>query len=127
MMQQPELQSPRIEHITWGHMIIAGIGRGKDFKLWPGGARFWDWTETNTHHVPGIQPDDVQELLDHGSRIIILSRGMLLQLQTCNETLQFLDSEGIEVHVKETKQAAQLYNDLAADGKAVGGLFHSTC
>ena len=126
-MQKTELRSPRIEHISWGHMIIEGIGPGKDFKLWPGGARAWDWTETNTHHVPGIQPDDVQELLVHGSRIIILSRGMLLQLQTCNETLQFLDSEGIEVHVKETKQAAQLYNDLAADGKAVGGLFHSTC
>ena len=126
-MQQTEAQSPRIEHISWGRMVIEGIGAGKDFKLWPGGAREWDWSETNTHHVPGIQPGDVQELLEHGSRIIVLSRGMLLQLQTCNETLQFLDSEGIEVHVKETKQAAQLYNNLAADGKAVGGLFHSTC
>ena len=126
-MQQTEKQSPRIEHISWGQMMIEGTGSGKDFKLWPGGARTWDWTETNTHHVPGIQPSDVQELLEHGSRIIILSRGMLLQLHTCNETLQLLSEEGVEVHIRETKEAAKLYNDLAASGAAVGGLFHSTC
>ena len=52
---------------------------------------------------------------------------MLLQLQTCDETLQLLAEKGIEVHVRETKEAAKLYNDLAASGAAVGGLFHSTC
>jgi len=126
-MQQAETKSPRIEHISWGRMMIEDIGQGKDFKLWPGGGRAWNWTETNTHHVPGIQPTDVMELLEHGSRIIILSRGMLLQLQTCRETLQLLSAAGVEVHVKETSEAAKLYNDLAADGVAIGGLFHSTC
>jgi len=31
------------------------------------------------------------------------------------------------VHVAETKEAAAIYNDLAARGEAVGGMFHSTC
>ena len=119
--------SPRINHLSWGHMDVAGIGAGKDFKLWPGGGREWDWRETNTHHKPGIQPADVQELLDRGSKTIVLSRGMLLMLQTCPETLDLLEQKQINIHVEETKAAAEIYNDLASRGEPVGGLFHSTC
>ncbi len=119
--------SPRINHLSWGRMDVAGVGSGKDFKLWPGGGREWDWLETGTRHVPGIQPADVQELLDNGSRTVVLSRGMLLMLRTCRETLDLLESRHVTVHVAETKAAADLYNALASDAVAVGGLFHSTC
>ncbi len=119
--------SPRIDHLEWGRIEIAGIGGGKDFKLWPGGGRAWDWSETGTRHVPGIQPQDVAELLANGCRAIVLSRGMHERLQTCPETLELLEHEGIEVHVAETREAAEIYNSLRARGLAVGGLFHSTC
>ena len=107
-------------------MEVEGVGSGKDFKLYPGGGRNWDWNETNTEHVPGIQPADVQELIEKGSRIIVLSRGMQLRLQTCPETLQLLEDRGIRVYVEETKAAVELYNNLTKTD-AVGGLFHSTC
>ena len=119
--------SPRIRHLSWGRMDIDGVGTGKDFKLWPGGGREWDWRETDTHHVPGIQPADVSELLDHGSRTIVLSRGMLLMLHTCRETLELLEEKSIAVHIVETKEATRIYNELALKGEGVGGLFHSTC
>ncbi len=126
-MSEQEVLSPRINELSWGRMAIAGVGTGKDFKLWPGGGREWDWTETGTHHLPGIQPADVEELLANGSQAIVLTRGMLLRLQTCSETMSFLETKGIAVYVAETKKAAQIYNDFASRGKAVGGLFHSTC
>jgi hypothetical protein len=107
-------------------MEVAGLGSGKDFKLFPGGGREWDWRETGTRHVPGIQPSDVAELLEHGSRVVVLSRGMELALHTCPETLQLLAERGITVHVQETREAVALYNELAGRD-AVGGLFHSTC
>ena len=124
--KKPENQSPHIAHVAWGEMEIEGLGAGRDFKLYPGGGRAWDWTETGTHHVPGIQPSDVEELLDHGSRVVVLSRGMQLALQTCPETLQMLRERGIAYHVEETRAAVALYNRLAKE-EAVGGLFHSTC
>jgi hypothetical protein len=62
-------------------MEVEEIGQGKDFKLYPGGGRKWDWRETGTQHVPGIQPSDVQELLDHGATVVVLTRGMQLMLQ----------------------------------------------
>ena len=77
--------------------------------------------------MPGIQPADVKELLDNGSRIIVLSRGMLLMLRTCQETLDLLKEKHIAVHIAETKAAGEIYNGLARRGEAVGGLFHSTC
>jgi hypothetical protein len=107
-------------------MEIDGIGTGKDFKLYPGGGRPWDWRETGTHHVPGIQPADVEELLDNGSRVIVLSKGMLCALHTDPRTLSMLKRTGVPVHVEETRKAVERYNRLA-ESEAVGGLFHSTC
>jgi hypothetical protein len=107
-------------------MEVEGLGSGKDFKLYPGGGRPWDWNETGTRHVPGIQPADVTELLEHGARVIVLSRGRQLALQTCPETLSMLERHGAAVHVEETSAAARLYNELA-EREAVAGLFHSTC
>jgi hypothetical protein len=120
------MHSPRIIHISWGKIDAEGLPRAKDLKLFPGGGREWDWAETGTKHRPGIQPSDVQELLDHGCTTVVLSRGMHEALQVSPETLVFLESNGIEVYTLETRQAAQLYNELAASN-TVGALLHSTC
>ena len=125
-MTERTTRSPKITHISWGRMEVDGLGVGKDFKLYPGGGRAWDWNETGTRHVPGIQPSDVAELLDRGSTVIVLSRGMDLVLQTRPETLEVLRRRGIPVYVQETRAAVALYNRLAGD-QPVGGLFHSTC
>jgi hypothetical protein len=119
--------SPKITHIAWGEMEVEELGIGKDFKLYPGGGRAWDWSETNTQHVPGIQPDDVKELIENGAKELVLSRGMLVRLQVCPETEQYLEKAGVEFHVMETKLAVELYNHLASQNLKVGGLFHSTC
>lgn len=118
--------SPRIEAVSWGRMRVAGCGEFKDVKVFPGGARAWDWRETGTHHRPGIQCKDVDELLGHGAVEIVLSRGMWLALQTMPETLRFLSDQGIPVHVLETREAVVKFNELR-ERVAVGGLFHSTC
>ena len=125
-MNQSKFASPRILDVAWGRMEVEGVGTGKDFKLYPGGGRPWDWRETGTRHVPGIQPADVEELLDHGARQIVLSRGMLLALRTCPETVSMLEDRGVRVFIEETRRAVERYNQLA-ETEPVGGLFHSTC
>jgi hypothetical protein len=126
-MNASKVKSPRINQISWGAMEVEGIGTGRDFKLFPGGGRPWDWSETNTHHNPGIQIADVKELIDKGCAVIVLSRGMHLLLQTCPEVLEFLRERNISVYVEETMSAVEIYNQLAEQGQRVGGLFHSTC
>jgi hypothetical protein len=107
-------------------MQVDGLAPGKDFKVYPGGGRPWDWRETGTNHDPGIQPEDVEELLEHGATVVVLSRGMEHRLQVDPRTLKLLEERNIAVHVAETTEAVRLYNDLAAT-EPVGGLFHSTC
>ena len=118
--------TPHIDHISWGRIEVQGIGCFKDAKVFPGGARIWDWRETGTHHVPGIQPSDIKELLEHGAEEIVLSRGSLKALKVCPETLELLDNEHIPVHVLQTKKAVEKFNQLRKS-VAVAGLFHSTC
>jgi len=120
-------RAPRVEQLEWGLIRVEGLGDGRDVKLWPGGGRGWDWAETNTHHVPGIQVADVEELLAHAAEVLVLSRGMQLVLRTCPETLQHLAALAIPVHVLETREAVATYNRLRDEGRAVAGLFHSTC
>ncbi len=104
-----------------------GDASGKDLKLFPGGAREWDWSETGTRHVPGIQVADVQELLDKGATVIVLSLGMERKLHVDSATLKHLEENGIQVHCAETKEAVGIYNSFVEDRAMVGGLFHSTC
>jgi hypothetical protein len=119
--------SPLITHISWGYMEVEGVGTGKDFKLHPEGGLAWDWRESNTRHSPGIQPIDIQELVEHGANVIVLSRGILLKLETSPEALEYVKETGVELHTMETRMAVEFYNHLARNNTAVGGLFHSTC
>lgn len=104
--------SPRITGVAWGKIEVDGAGTFRDAKIFPGGARAWDWRETGTEHVPGIQPADVRELLDHGATTIVLSQGMQKCLEVPPETLEFLDRQGVRVHVLPTQEAVGLYNEL---------------
>jgi hypothetical protein len=119
-------RAPQILAISWGRMEVEGLGVGKDFKLYPGGGRPWDWAETGTRHSPGIQPADVEELLAHGADTIVLSQGMNERLQVHLATRRYLQQHSVRVHVAETRQAAKIYNDLA-QSTPVAGLFHTTC
>lgn len=107
-------------------MEVEGLDAGKDFKLYPGGGRAWDWAETGTRHSPGIQPADVEELLARGATTVVLSQGMNQQLHVHQDTCRYLDERSITVHVAKTRDAVKIYNDLT-EGTLVAGLFHSTC
>jgi hypothetical protein len=61
--------------------------------------------ENGTRHGPDIQPQDVEELFGHGAAVIVLSRGMQLQLPVDRRTLAYLDDRGVVAFVAETTEA----------------------
>src|SRR5579863_493928 len=101
-------------------MEVEGLGSGKDMKLYPGGGRAWDWGETGTRHVPGVQPADVAELLERGATTVVLSQGLDNMLHVAPATLEYLEQHSVPVHIGETREAVALYNKLAED-EPVGG------
>jgi hypothetical protein len=121
------LLSHLIQETEWGEICVSGLGKFRDVKLYPGGGREWDWSETNTQHDPGIQIADVDELLSNGADNIVLSRGMLGRLKISQDTTEYLRAKGINVYIAKTNEAVAMYNKLVKEEKAVGGLFHSTC
>ena len=126
-MELSTVASPRILSSGWGKMDIEHLGSGKDFKLWPGGGRGWDWSEYGTGHQSGVQPGDVKELIDQGCRVVILTTGRFKRLKVPATIIDLLRDQGIAVTVADTKKGVEIYNHHAGKGDAVGGLFHSTC
>ena len=94
--------------------------------MFPSGCREWNWHETGTQHSPGIQYSDVQELIENGAKIIVLSLGVLGRLKTQKGLLEKLESNEFIVHILKTKEAVRLYNELSKS-EAVGALIHTTC
>ncbi len=119
--------SPRIISSGWGKMEVEMIGTSKDFKLWPGGGRTWDWSEYGTGHSKGIQQGDVEELINKDCKVVVLTTGRMSRLNVPQSTVNSLKAQAIEVVVADTKKGIELYNHYVERGMAVGGLFHSTC
>jgi hypothetical protein len=114
--------------LEWGVLEVEGRSAPyKDAKLWPGGSRAWDWNETGTRHVPGVQLADVEELLQHGARTVVIGRGMHGRLDVSAETRAALAARGIDLHVAPTPEAVETYNRLRDEAPEVGALIHTTC
>ncbi|HZD22917.1 MAG TPA: Mth938-like domain-containing protein [Acidimicrobiia bacterium] len=118
--------SPRVNRLEWGQ-VHTEIGSFRDVKLWPGGGRGWDWTETGTHHSPGVHTSDIRELLDNGATTIVIGRGQLGRLEVTDQAMTLIGDRDAEAVVLESDEAITRYNTLAAAGVQVGALIHSTC
>jgi len=127
-MNKPE--GPRIACLAWGRIDVCVNSQAftyRDCKIWPGGAEAWDWNATGTRHHPGIRPAAVEEILERGAEMIVLGCGFHGALGVCPETEEMLRARGVEFYAAETPRAVERFNELADQGKRVGGLFHSTC
>ena len=73
-----EHQLTLVKHAAWGKMEVT-VGSEtsvfRDCKVWHGGAVEWDWRLTDTRHRPGIQPADIEEILQHAVDVMVLARG----------------------------------------------------
>lgn len=118
--------SPTIVDHGWGRITVAGR-TFKDARLWPGGAAAWDWNETGTGHAAGVQPADVAYLIERGATHVVLSRGRQQRLGVDTATSALLESRGIPHEILPTDAAIARYEQLRADGVAVGALIHTTC
>ncbi len=121
---------PQIQSLKWGEIKIqhddGSIRTYNDCKIIPSGSCYWDWRLTNTHHVPGVQIADVQDLPDD-IEIIILSTGMHQVLRVQENTINYLQKMGKQVYIAQTEKAVELYIRYTKAGKRVAALIHTTC
>jgi len=118
--------SPKVETIKWGLMKIQGYPPGRDFMIYPGGAKSWDWNNSNTSHEKGIQPQDISFIIDKGAKYVAMAIGMNSRLKVSDAAIELLKKTGTDYCILSTKDAVDEYNQLASISP-VGGLFHTTC
>ncbi len=118
--------SPIIDRSQWGRIEVSG-SIYKDVKLWPGGARTWDWTESGTSHDGGVAVEDVEEILDHGATVVVLSTGRGGRLRVPDTVTGLIQARNAVAEVLGTDEAILRYNELAIEGAPVGALIHTTC
>lgn len=118
--------SPRIARDGWGRITVDGRTY-KDVVLWPGGAAAWDWTTTGTSHDGGVQAADVRALLDRAAVHVVLSTGRQQRLTIHDAVIALLAERGVAYDVLATDRAIARYEQLRAEGVAVGALIHTTC
>eukprot|EP00566_Odontella_aurita_P029452 CAMPEP_0113538762 /NCGR_PEP_ID=MMETSP0015_2-20120614/7546_1 /TAXON_ID=2838 /ORGANISM="Odontella" /LENGTH=156 /DNA_ID=CAMNT_0000438373 /DNA_START=1264 /DNA_END=1734 /DNA_ORIENTATION=+ /assembly_acc=CAM_ASM_000160 len=125
------LKSPKVTSIAWGSICVEGAKRClKNAMCYPGGSK--KWSKHGTRHRQGIALSDIDDLLDAGAQIIILSSGMDKRVHVQGENLKRLkelksNNDIDDFEILPTKQAVMQYNELAEEEKLVGTLFHSTC
>ena len=125
----------QVSKFSWDHTEVTDKHNKTrtyhDCKIWSCGDVFgskeWDWRLTDTHHKPGVQIADAEELLNYGIDILILSRGVRLVLQVPDATIDYFRERGLTVYVLQSQTAVDKFNELSEAGKKVGLLLHSTC
>ena len=129
VQQEEELKKACITKARWG-AIQFGSEREvfKDVICYPEGHVRWDWAKTNTHHVPGIQIADIEQLLEKSNvELILLSSGFEDKLQIMDETLNYLKKKNIKYIFQDTSRIISEFNWELMKGTKVGALIHSTC
>ncbi len=56
-------------------------------------------------------PADVEEPLEHGATVVVLSESFHERLRIAPQTLRELDDRGVPAHVRQTEEAVRLYGE----------------
>lgn len=73
--------------------------------------------------------EDLKEIFKHEPKpeVLVVGTGYSGFLKILPEVKETLESYGIELIAKSTKEACKAFNDLLKSGKKVAGAFHLTC
>jgi hypothetical protein len=111
-----------IEHYNFGHIIINGKEYNSDLII------FIDHIDDNWWRKEGhnLCIDDVKEIINKKPDILIIGTGFYGLMKVSPEIRKYLESIGIKLIVKKTKDACDEYNNLHQNKKVIAA-FHLTC
>lgn len=121
----------KITDLSWGKTTVNGKVY-KDIKIvsYPNDkgsyVKEWNWNETGTRHIPGIQVGDFEEFVDKVD-YVVLSKGMDNMLHTTDGAIEYLTNKSKTFVILNSKDAVAEFNRLVDLGYTVGALVHSTC
>lgn len=112
----------KIEHYSFGKITIDGKTYTSDVIIYPDRIdSSWWRKEGHSLHIA-----DLVEVVNAKPEILVVGTGYSGLMVVPEETISYLKSRGIEVHVARTEKAVKLFNDLQKNKRVIAAL-HLTC
>ncbi len=111
-----------IDSYSFGNMVIEGKRYFRDLIIYPERIRE-NWWRKEGH---SLCYEDIKEIVEYKPEVLVIGTGYFGAMRVPPEVVNYLQSQGIEVIIKNTKEAVSTFNKLRRVKKVVGA-FHLTC
>jgi len=112
----------QISHYSFGRIVIDGQTYEKDVIVFPDRILSpWRRKEGHLLHI-----EDLIEVVNAKLPVLIVGTGYNETMRVPEQLIDDLLTNGIKVHVKDTRTAVRLYNELPLATKVAAAL-HLTC
>jgi hypothetical protein len=112
----------KIDAYSFGSITVDGETYTSDVIIYPGRVDP-SWWRKEGHRLAIA---DLTDIVRAKPEVLVIGRGYAGVMSVPDEVRNYLVSQGIEIHVKKTTEAVQLFNSLQK-GRIVIGAFHITC
>ena len=112
-----------IDSYSFGNIVIDGRRFNSDCIVSQNYVN-GDWWRRRGHE---LSVEDIREVIEkENPEAIVVGKGKYGLMKILNETEEFLNGLGIEIHSGDSDDAVNIYNTLSKS-KRVVGFFHLTC
>lgn len=112
----------KITHYSFGRITIDGRTYTSDVIIYLGRVDS-SWWRKKGHY---LQVVDLTGIVEARPSVLIIGTGYHGAMEVLPETIEFLKSNGIEVHIEKTAKAVELYNGISQIKPTIAAL-HLTC
>ena len=112
----------KITHYSFGTITIDGHTYTSDVIIYPDSVDS-KWRRKEGHL---LQIEDLADIMIAKPSVLVIGTGASGLMKVPKKTLEYLNSNGVEIHIHDTKKAAELYNMIASQKPAIAAL-HLTC
>ncbi|MFH1703899.1 MAG: MTH938/NDUFAF3 family protein [Nitrospirota bacterium] len=112
----------KIENYSFGTITIDGKSYTSDVIIYPERVDS-SWWRKQGHSLHIV---DLKDVIPAGPEILIVGTGYSGAMVVPEETLSYLKSKGIDVHIARTDKAVELFNKFQKNKKTIAAL-HLTC
>ena len=112
-----------VNDYSFGRIVIDGASYSSDVIIMPD--RVIDgWWRKQGHK---LQIDDLDEVLPASPDILVIGTGCYGKMRVPQETVTFLENQGITVKQADTGDAVKLFNELQKECANIVAALHLTC
>lgn len=113
----------QIERYNFGEITIDGKTYTTDLIIFPNKIK-QNWWRKEGHSLC-IQ--DIKEILDYKPEILIIGTGYSSAMEVPKETIKEIEKLKIQLIIRNTKEATELFNKYIKENKKVVCALHLTC